>query len=77
MKVLEAILKVLYVLSSPVRLMWWLTKKINPFIFIWLQLIITKCKEAIIDKVSDYCDNASMYELFQLERKLELLRLKK
>lgn len=34
-------------------------------------------KEAIIDKVSDYIDNASMYELFQLERKLELLRLKK
>lgn len=34
-------------------------------------------KEAIIDKVSDYLDNASMYELFQLERKLELLRLKK
>lgn len=33
-------------------------------------------KEAIIDKVSDYCDNASMYELFQLERKLELLKLK-
>lgn len=34
-------------------------------------------KEAIIDKVRDYLDNASMYELFQLERKLELLRLKK
>ena len=34
-------------------------------------------KEAIIDKVSDYLDNASMYELFQLEWKLELLRLKK
>ena len=34
-------------------------------------------REAIIDKVSDYLDSASMYELFQLERKLELLRLKK
>lgn len=34
-------------------------------------------KEAIIDKVSDYLNKASMYELFQLERKLELLRLKK
>lgn len=34
-------------------------------------------KEAIIDKVTDYLDSASMYELFQLERKLELLRLKK
>ena len=33
-------------------------------------------KEAIIDKVSDYLDKANMYELFQLERKLELLKLK-
>ena len=34
-------------------------------------------KEAIIDKVNDYLDNASLYELFSLERKLELLKLKK
>ena len=34
-------------------------------------------REAIIDKVTDYLDNASMYDLFALERKLELLRLKK
>ena len=34
-------------------------------------------REAIYDKITDYLDNASMYELFQLERKLELLKLKK
>lgn len=34
-------------------------------------------KDTIKDKVSDYLDNANMYELFQLERKLQLLELKK
>ena len=34
-------------------------------------------RESIYDKVQDYLENASMYELFQLERKLELLRMKK
>ena len=34
-------------------------------------------RESIYDKVQDYLENASMYELFQLERKLELLRIKK
>ena len=34
-------------------------------------------RETIIDKVSDYLDNATLYELFQLERKLDLLNFKK
>lgn len=34
-------------------------------------------REAIIDKITDYLDNADMYDLFQLERKLELINLKK
>ena len=34
-------------------------------------------REAVIDKITDYMEEASMYDLFHLEYKLELMKLKK